>query len=145
MRRRFFKDTESLGLAARYLREEAGLTQQQVVEGIEQQSRVKIRQQTLFKFEGGKPTLGREKIDGLLAFHGCATPQEMIEKANHAAGFLDRDEEGALQSKAAGAALVSTLRRILDRPFHRMERLATDRSAQETTENAAARSGVIER
>ena len=48
VRRRSFEDTESIGLAERYLREAKELTQQQV-------------------------------IDALIAFHGCTTPQEMID------------------------------------------------------------------
>jgi hypothetical protein len=86
VRRRFFEDTESLGLATRYLREAAGLSQPQMVDAIERQSGVKIPQTALHRFETGTATLDREKIATLITFHGCATPQAMIETGNEAGG-----------------------------------------------------------
>jgi transcriptional regulator with XRE-family HTH domain len=125
-------DGEALGLAARYLREEAKLTQKQTVEAVKRKTGVKMLQVNLHKFETGKPGLGREKIDALIAFHDCASPREMIEKANRTEAYLFRDEAGKLQREPAGAAVATTLRSILERPFHRMEKLAAERSAQET-------------
>jgi transcriptional regulator with XRE-family HTH domain len=126
-------DREALGLAARYLREAAGLSLQQVVDGIERQLNVKIDQGNLHQFESGRPSIGPERIDALIAFHGCATPQEMIEKANRAAAYLFRDEAGKLKSPPPGQAVAHTLRRILDQPFDRLEKLAAERNAQENS------------
>jgi transcriptional regulator with XRE-family HTH domain len=120
----------ALGLAERYLRKESRLTQQQIVDGMERQSGVKISRQALQQFESGVPSIGQEKIDALIAFHGCATPQEMIDKADRAAAYLF-DDAGKLKSKPAGEALTHTLRRILDQPFHPLEKLAAERDAQE--------------
>ena len=55
----------------------------------------------------------------------------MIEKANHAAAYLSRNEVGKLQSTPPGEAVAHTLRHILNPPLHRLEKLATERNAQE--------------
>jgi transcriptional regulator with XRE-family HTH domain len=126
-----FFDREPLGLASWYLREAAGLSQQRMVGEIERQSGVKIAQSALGQFEKGTLSPGREKINALIAFHGCATPQEMIEKANRAAAYLFRDEKGKLKNTSPGQVVAHTLRSILDRPFRRLEKLAAERNAQE--------------
>jgi transcriptional regulator with XRE-family HTH domain len=114
-------DTKTLGSSARILREAADLSLAKTVEGIERQSGVRISRQALHQFETGIPSI---KIDTLIAFHGCATPQEMIDKANYVDEF---------KNKPAGEALAHTLRRILDRPFHRLEKLAATRNESESS------------
>jgi transcriptional regulator with XRE-family HTH domain len=125
-------DRESLGLASCYLREAAGLSQQRMVGEIERQLGVKIAQSTLGRFENGASGPRREKMNALIVFHGCATPQEMIEKANRAAVYLFRDEKSKLKSTPPGQVVAHTLRSILDWPFRRLGKLAAERNAQES-------------